>query len=97
MAEFLILMHSDAPRRPDPAAWDPYFARLRGLGVFDGGSAMGTGAIFRQGADPAPLSDQLTGYIRVRADSLEQARELIDGNPVFDAGGSVEIRELPRG
>lgn len=97
MADFLILMHADAPRQPDPAAWDPYFKRLRDLGVFDGGSAIGAGTTHRQSAEPAQVSAQLTGYIRIRAGSLDEARALIDGNPVFDAGGTVEIRELPRG
>lgn len=97
MAEFLILMHGDAPRGADPGAWDPYFARLRELGVFDGGSAIGTGAVYRKGADPASVTEQLTGYIRVRAESLEAARDLVQGNPVFEAGGTVEIRALPRG
>ncbi len=97
MPEFLILMHGDAPRSADPAGWDPYLARLRALGVFDGGSAIGTGATFRKDARPAPVTELITGYIRVRADTLDQARELIEGNPVFEAGGAVEIRELPRG
>ncbi|HEY3815161.1 MAG TPA: hypothetical protein VGL66_18230 [Caulobacteraceae bacterium] len=97
MADFMIFMHGDAPRAPDAAAWGPYFKRLRDLGVFDGGSAIGGGAVYRKGGTPAPLSNQLTGYIRVQAESLDQARGLIEGNPVFEAGGSVEIRELPRG
>lgn len=32
----------------------------------------------------------------VAADSLDAARALLAGNPVFEAGGTVEIRELPR-
>jgi hypothetical protein len=32
---------------------------------------------------------------RVNADSLDQARSLLIGNPHFEAGGTVEIRELP--
>lgn len=43
---------------------------------------------------PAPLN--VTGYIRVRADNLEAARKFLTDNPVFEAGGTVEIRELPR-
>lgn len=35
-------------------------------------------------------------YIRVKAGSLTDARALVVGNPVFEAGGTVEIRELPR-
>ena len=27
---------------------------------------------------------------------LEEVRELLKGNPVYEAGGTVEIRELPR-
>jgi hypothetical protein len=38
----------------------------------------------------------LTGFIRVRAKSLEQAKALVAGNPLYEAGGTVEIRELPR-
>jgi hypothetical protein len=32
----------------------------------------------------------------VNADSLDRAKSLLVGNPVFEAGGTVEIRELPR-
>ncbi|MEZ5966332.1 MAG: hypothetical protein R3F56_21030 [Planctomycetota bacterium] len=42
------------------------------------------------------ITRHLTGYIRVRAASLEEARDLVQGNPVFEAGGTVEIRELPK-
>jgi hypothetical protein len=42
------------------------------------------------------VTAHLTGYIRVTADSIDQARSLLTGNPHFEAGGTVEIRELPR-
>ena len=42
------------------------------------------------------MTAHLTGYIRVRAESLDQAKSLLAGNPLFEAGGTVEIRELPR-
>ena len=45
---------------------------------------------------PAALSAHLAGFIRVGAPSLEQAKTLLNGNPVFESGGTVEIRELPR-
>jgi hypothetical protein len=32
----------------------------------------------------------------VTADDIEQAKTLLNGNPHFEAGGTVEIRELPR-
>jgi hypothetical protein len=96
MTEFLILMHDDASRDPDPASWGAYLDRLRELGVFDGGSGIGAGDSFRKGGRPAPVSVQITGYIRVRAEDLRDAQSLIQGNPVFEAGGTVEIRALPK-
>ena len=45
---------------------------------------------------PAPeITRYLGGYIKVRAASLDAARELVAGNPVYEAGGTVEVRELP--
>jgi hypothetical protein len=45
---------------------------------------------------PAEISDNLVGFIRVCANDLNHARELVNGNPVFEAGGTVEIRELAK-
>ena len=90
-------MHDDAPLDAGTAtAWATYLAALRGSGRFDGGSAIGRGECFRREGSPKPLSGSLSGYLRVRAESLEQARAFLVGNPVFEAGGTVEIRELPR-
>ena len=47
------------------------------------------------GSSP-PIAKQLTGYIRVQAESLADARRLLEGNPVYEAGGTIEIRALPR-
>jgi len=38
----------------------------------------------------------VVGYIRVRAENLARAKELVVGNPVFEGSGTVEIRELPK-
>ena len=43
-----------------------------------------------------PVTAHLTGYIRLNADSLDHAKSMLTGNPHFEAGGTVEIRELPR-
>jgi hypothetical protein len=99
MPDYLLLMHDDLtdPSHEDGgSAWDPYLSGLRSRGVFQGGSAIGAGICARQsGATPATISP-VTGFIRVRADNLDHARALLAGNPVFEAGGTVEIRELPR-
>ena len=42
------------------------------------------------------VTRHLVGYIRVQTQDLNAARQLVIGNPVFEAGGTVEIRELPR-
>jgi hypothetical protein len=95
--EYLFLMHqppADAPTaRP---GWSEYFARLRATGQFAGGSAIGSGLCLSKSGAAVPTSGDLVGYLRVTAGSIEDARALLPGNPVFEAGGMVEIRELPK-
>lgn len=100
MNDYLLLMHDDATDGAianDDARWDAYLAALRAGGRFDGGSSIGPGAVHRREGTPAPLSAALGGYIRVRAESLDDARRFLAGNPVYEGGGSIEIRALPRG
>ena len=93
MAEYIFLMHGDAD---DEGSWETYLQTLKKTGSFEGGSAIGDGICVRkQGAAPS-VTEHLTGYIRVKADSIEQAKALLAGNPHFEGGGTVEIRELPR-
>jgi hypothetical protein len=94
MPDYILLMHGDMTSPEDPDAWGPYFAKLRASGAFEGGSAIGGGAAFRKTGVAAGVSP-LIGFIRVSAASLSDARDLLPDNPVFEAGGTVEIRELP--
>jgi len=96
MLDFIILIHNDAITDPTREMWSAYFSLLRGKGVFEGGSSIGAGEVFRKQGAPGKPSDHLAGYIRIRAKSFGEATELLDGNPVFECGGTVEIRELPR-
>jgi len=89
-------MHNDATTPIDLDAWPGYFASLRTAGCFQGGSPIGGGACVRKSGLAAKVSDHLGGYIRIDADSLDHARTFIAGNPVFEAGGTIEIRGLPR-
>ena len=94
MAEYILLMHDDALE--DETAWEPYLRRLKESGCFQGGSAIGEGiSVRKNGVDP-PVTAHLTGYIRLNADGLDHAKSMLTGNPHFEAGGTVEIRELPR-
>jgi hypothetical protein len=94
--EFILLMHGDATQAEDEAAWGPYLARLEAGGHLRGGSAIGGGVSLRKACEAAAVTGQLTGFVRVAADSLDAARGLVEGNPVYEAGGTVEVRALPR-
>jgi len=94
--DYLFLMHQPPGSATGTATdWQPYLAWLRGTGQFDGGSSIGGGVCVARSSAPAEIAAHLIGYLRVRAGSLEDARKLLVGNPVFEAGGTVEIRELP--
>jgi hypothetical protein len=93
-------MHDDVLTGSDAIgddAWERYISRLQQGGHFEGGSAIGGGITVHKagGAGTKRITRELTGYLRIRADDLHQAKALVDGNPVFEAGGTVEIRELP--
>jgi hypothetical protein len=96
MNDYIFLMHNDATEPISAALWEPYFAALRAKGVFQGGSAIGGGETLRNEGVPAPVNGHLGGYIRVTAEGLDEAKQLVIGNPVFECGGTVEVRELPR-
>ena len=99
MNEYLLLMHTDATDTAiahDATRWMQYLESLRASGQFDGGSAIGAGVLCRKGSPDAPAPGGMDGYIRVRAASLAAAQAFLDGNPVYDGGGTVEVRELPR-
>ncbi|MDB5421864.1 MAG: hypothetical protein JWR59_1811, partial [Brevundimonas sp.] len=64
-------------------------------GGFDCGWAFGEGAAFRKPGVAAPVAGLIGGFVRVSAFDLEAARVLLNGNPVYEAGGTVEIRLLP--
>ena len=97
MNDYILFMHDDVPSHARTGAeWGAYFAKLRAAAAFEGGSAIGDGVCASKTGSPAGITRHLAGYIRIRAADLTHARELVNGNPVFEAGGTVEIRELPR-
>ena len=97
MNDYIFLMHNDAPRRDrEGDDWGPYLGKLQEAGVFQGGSSIGDGVCVSKSGTASGITPHLSGYIKVRAENLSEARKLVIGNPVFEAGGTVEIRELPR-
>jgi YCII-related domain len=94
MAEYILLMHKEAVSDPD--AWAPYLDRLSQSGMFEGGSEFGDGICARKTGHTPGITEHLGGYIRINAADIGQARSALAGNPHYEAGGTVEIRELPR-
>ncbi|MBC2651662.1 hypothetical protein H7F50_06630 [Novosphingobium flavum] len=94
MKDFILLMHGDAVETESDLHWQAYFQRLHASGAFAGGSSIGAGQAYRRAGAPGPLSP-LTGFIRIRAADHAEAATFLEGNPVYIAGGTVEIRELP--
>lgn len=99
MNDYILLMHDDAGDREmagDPQRWTAYLASLRASGCFAGGSSIGAGARYRDGSFPVAVAAGVSGFLRISAASLDDAARALAGNPVFDAGGTVEIRQLTR-
>jgi len=99
MPEYLVLMHNDIPERGEEDssnAWGEYLRGLQTAGVLEGGSAIGGGTCVRKHGEAPPIAAHLSGYLRIQAKDLDHARICLTGNPVFEAGGTVELRELPR-
>ena len=96
MPDYLLLMHNDPARAADDSDWATYIERLARTGAFRGGSAIGNGLCKRKSGPAPPVTEHIGGYIRVEAANLAAAETLIDGNPVYENGGTVELRELPK-
>ncbi len=96
MPDFIFFMHNDAKQNDFKHAvtWDRYIRTLQEKGVFQGGSSIGTGLCKNKSGSSVPLTHHLVGFIRIHAENFDHASALLEGNPVFEAGGTVEIREL---
>lgn len=94
MPDYIFFMHNDSDA-VSPDSWQPYLNVLQSQNRLRGGSEIGPGDSFRRLGKPVAVSESIVGFIRIEARDLAEARTLLDGNPVFEAGGTVEIRELP--
>ena len=87
---------SDSLAAGDNEKWGEYITNLRKSGRFDGGSSIGIGERLRKNESPSAANSALSGFIRLRAENIGQARQFLVGNPSYEAGATVEIRELIR-
>jgi len=93
--DYILLMHDDATTTMAASGWQPYLQRLQAAGNLRGGSAIAEGTCFRRDAAPAPITFGIVGFIRIEARDIAEAETLLAGNPVYEAGGTVEVRTLP--
>ena len=96
MSDYLMLMHNDPPRAASDDDWATYVEALAKTGKLRGGSAIGGGVCRRKSGTAPSITAHIGGFIRVEAESLADVEALLAGNPVFENGGTVEIRELPK-
>ncbi len=96
MQHFLLLMHTDNAKKTEPKHWEAYFAKLKANGNFGGGSSIGGGLSFKNGVVSESTSHWLAGYMVINANDMNHAKSLVDGNPILIAGGTVELRDLPK-
>ncbi len=95
MQEYIIFMYNDTSSNQSESGWETYIQRLSESGSFRGGSAIGSGQSFRKVGLAAPIAANINGFIRIIASDMDSAYALMKGNPTFEAGGTIEIRELP--
>ena len=94
MPEFLLLMREDASGGDAAGDWDRYIDALGKGGHLRGGSSLGTGICARKDGQQVAIDHRLTGFLRIEAASIAVVQDLLKGNPAYEAGGTIEIREL---
>ncbi len=87
MADYVMLMTGSE----SVGDWDAYIEKLIASGKFRGGSSLGHGISAAKGQSDG--GSEVTGYMRFSADTIEEVRNLLSGNPLYEAGGRVEILE----
>ena len=97
MPDYVMLMHNDPIRSASARDWEIYIDALQQTGRFRGGSNLGPGVCRRKSGTTPPITARVGGYIRIEAESLADVEALLPGNPVYENGGTVELRELSKG
>ena len=108
MTDFLFLFRGGMDPNPSPEdiqrsmqEWGRWIQGLAEAGKFKGGDPLerggkvvaGTRKVITDG--PFVESKEVVGgYLLVSAASLDEATEMSRGCPIFEAGGSVEVRQI---
>ena len=110
MADFLLLFRGDGPQSqgfsPDEMQkhmeqWGSWIGGLNEKGSFKAGDPLDAGGKVLTGADKvltdgpyAESKDVVGGYVIVSASDIDAATEISKGCPIFDTGGSLEVRPV---
>ncbi len=87
MTDYVMIMMGSA----SSGDWDSYVESLIASGKFRGGSSLGNGISVSKDEEDGVC--QITGFMRFSADNIEEVKRLIPGNPLYEAGGCVELLE----
>src|SRR5260370_12242166 len=102
MADFLYLFRGGGGDMTGPEAKEnmqKWGAWMKSLGKqFKSGEPLDGAAKVLKGKSKnlssKPVSEVVTGYLKVQAPSLAKAVSLAKGCPIFEMDGSVEVREI---
>ncbi len=96
MADFMMLMLGDRQVPDDSSSedWASYIDKLIKTGSFRGGSALGNGIAVYDKSNEGSAACTATGFMRFEAEAIDDVVALLDGNPVYEAGGKIEILEI---
>ncbi len=92
---------SDSAKTGYLEKWTSWFRKLTEDGVYEnvGDRLISTGAKTIKGSDkiitdgPFPESKEIiAGFIKIKAENLDEAAEIAKGCPIFFVNGSLEIR-----
>ena len=92
MKEYMMLMKSGGGSS-SADDWAAYIEKLVASGKFRGGSSLGNGFTIKKGED-ARDGGTVGGFMRFEAESIDEVRALLDGNPAYESGAEIEIHEL---
>ena len=87
MPDYVMLMMGTASE----GDWDSYIESLIESGKFRGGSSLGNSVAVVKGEEDGVSS--VSGFMRFSADNIKEVRSLLAGNPLYEAGGRIELLE----
>lgn len=87
MSDYVVLMMGAQSN----GEWDTYIEKLIASGQFRGGSSLGNGVSMSKGKPDS--GSAITGFMRFSAENIEEVRQLLAGNPLYEAGGRIEVLE----